>query len=194
MSIMIVGFSICIIFLSLAYNVHILVLSALTVSMRLRLMADSNWDEASVPAQTLAAHARNGLNPRGAERKDGNRLRKSYPVENRSASRLRFYAPVPILLMVETGPRRHRAGCHQVGTATGQKSVYPVCGHLYSVGSALRRTKTRRCPGATTEVSVAAVISGDPASLQFFKLIRKHRIKSYTPSIQSRYLLFRSLA
>jgi O-antigen ligase len=40
MSVMIVGFSVCIIFLSLAYNVHILVLSALAVSMRLRLQAE----------------------------------------------------------------------------------------------------------------------------------------------------------
>lgn len=43
MSVMIVGFSVCIIFLSLAYNVHILILSALAVSMKLRSMADGTW-------------------------------------------------------------------------------------------------------------------------------------------------------
>ncbi len=43
--VMIVGFSICIIFLSLAYNVHILVLSALAVSMKLRSKADGTWPE-----------------------------------------------------------------------------------------------------------------------------------------------------
>jgi O-antigen ligase len=43
MSVMIVGFSVCVIFLSLAYNVHILVLSALTVSLKLRLQADGTW-------------------------------------------------------------------------------------------------------------------------------------------------------
>lgn len=50
MSVMIVGFSVCIIFLSLAYNVHILVLSALAVSLKLRCMADGTWtgDQASI--------------------------------------------------------------------------------------------------------------------------------------------------
>ncbi|MCU1295115.1 MAG: O-antigen polymerase [Bryobacterales bacterium] len=49
MSVMIVGFCVCIIFLSLAYNVHILVLSALTVSLKLRIQADGSWpgDEGS---------------------------------------------------------------------------------------------------------------------------------------------------
>lgn len=44
-SVMIVGFSVCIIFLSLAYNVHILILSALVVSMKLRCMADGTWPD-----------------------------------------------------------------------------------------------------------------------------------------------------
>ena len=39
-SVMITGFSVCIFFLSLGYNVQIVVLSALTVSLKLRLMAD----------------------------------------------------------------------------------------------------------------------------------------------------------
>jgi O-Antigen ligase len=44
MTVMITGFSVCVFFLSLAYNVHILVLSALTVSLKLRLMADGKYD------------------------------------------------------------------------------------------------------------------------------------------------------
>lgn len=44
-SVMIVGFSTCIIFLSLAYNVHTLILSALIVSMKLRSMADGTWPD-----------------------------------------------------------------------------------------------------------------------------------------------------
>jgi O-antigen ligase len=56
MSVMIVGFSVCIIFLSLAYNVHILVLSGLAVSLRLRLMADGTWTREAEDAQSLGAH------------------------------------------------------------------------------------------------------------------------------------------
>jgi O-antigen ligase len=51
MSVMIVGFSVCIIFLSLAYNVHILVLSALVVSLKLRCISDGTWPDGPAESQ-----------------------------------------------------------------------------------------------------------------------------------------------
>ena len=51
MSVMIVGFSVCIIFLSLAYNVHILILSALAVSLKLRSIRDRTWNDGSWPSE-----------------------------------------------------------------------------------------------------------------------------------------------